>query len=56
MSSRSFFGAGGFGAPEVGGSRLMQALVVEDSAVYRKLVGDHLRSWGFGVTLAETGS
>ena len=34
----------------------MQALVVEDSAVYRKLVGDHLRSWGFGVTLAETGS
>jgi len=34
----------------------MQALVVEDSAVYRKLIGDHLRSWGFGVTLAETGS
>ena len=33
----------------------MQALVVEDSAVYRKLIGDHLRSWGFGVTLAETG-
>jgi diguanylate cyclase (GGDEF)-like protein len=34
----------------------MQALVVEDSAVFRKLIGDHLRSWGFGVTLAETGS
>jgi len=34
----------------------MQALVVDDSAVYRKLIGDHLRSWGFGVTLAETGS
>jgi two-component system, cell cycle response regulator len=34
----------------------MQALVVEDSAVYRKLIGDHLRSWGFGVTLAESGS
>ncbi len=34
----------------------MQALVVEDSAVYRKLIGDHLRSWGFGVTLAETGA
>ena len=30
----------------------MQALVVDDSAVYRKLIGDHLRSWGFGVTLA----
>jgi diguanylate cyclase (GGDEF)-like protein len=45
-----------FGAAAVGGSRLMQALVVEDSAVYRKLIGDHLRSWGFGVTLAKTGS
>src|ERR1022692_709677 len=56
MSGRSFFGAGELGAAEVGGSRVMQALVVEDSAVYRKLVGDHLRSWGFGVTLAESGS
>src|SRR5271157_3776721 len=56
MSGRSFFGAGEFGAAEVGGSRLMQALVVDDSAVYRKLIGDHLRSWGFGVTLAESGS
>jgi diguanylate cyclase (GGDEF)-like protein len=34
----------------------MQALVVDDSAVYRKLIGDHLRSWGFGVTLAVNGS
>ena len=34
----------------------MQTLVVEDSAVFRKLIGDHLHSWGFGVTLAETGS
>jgi len=51
MSGHSFFGAA-----EVGGSRLMQALVVDDSAVYRKLIGDHLRSWGFGVTLAESGS
>ncbi len=51
MSGRSLFGAA-----EVGGSRLMQALVVDDSAVYRKLIGDHLRSWGFGVTLAESGS
>jgi two-component system cell cycle response regulator len=34
----------------------MQALVVDDSAVYRKLIGDHLRSWGFGVTLAADGS
>jgi len=45
-----------FGAAEVGSARLMQALVVEDSAVYRKLIGDHLRSWGFGVTLAVSGS
>ena len=48
-------GGSWFGAAEVGGSRLMQALVVDDSAVYRKLIGDHLRSWGFGVTLAESG-
>jgi len=34
----------------------MQALVVEDSAVYRKLIGDHLRSWDFDVILAENGS
>ncbi len=34
----------------------MQALVVDDSAVYRKLIGDHLRGWGFSVTLAECGS
>ena len=34
----------------------MQILVVEDSAVYRKLIGDHLRSWGFAVTLAESGA
>src|ERR1700693_4924844 len=56
MSGRSFFGAAEFGAAEVGGLRLMQALVVDDSAVYRKLIGDHLRGWGFGVTLAETGA
>jgi two-component system cell cycle response regulator len=35
--------------------KTMQALVVDDSVVYRKLIGDHLRSWGFGVTLAKTG-
>ena len=34
----------------------MQVLVVDDSAVYRKLIGDCLRSWGFGVTLAKSGS
>jgi len=33
----------------------MQVLVVDDSAVYRKLIGDHLRSWDFGLMLAETG-
>ncbi len=43
-------------AAEVGGSMLMQVLVVDDSAVYRKLIGDCLRSWGFGVTLAKSGS
>ncbi len=45
-----------FSSAEVGGSRFMQALVVDDSAVYRKLIGDHLCGWGVGVTLAETGS
>jgi diguanylate cyclase (GGDEF)-like protein len=44
-----------FEAAEVEGSTPMQALVVDDSAVYRKLIGDNLRSWGFGVTLAESG-
>ena len=34
----------------------MQTLVVDDSAVYRKLIGDHLRSWDFFVTLAGTAS
>jgi two-component system, cell cycle response regulator len=34
----------------------MQILVVEDSAVYRKLIGDHLQAWGFGVTIAEDGA
>jgi len=34
----------------------MQVLVVEDSAVYRKLIGDHLQNWGFSVTVAESGS
>ncbi len=49
---------GGFqlGAAAVGGPRRMQALVVEDSAVYRKLIGDNLRSWDFEVTIAKTGS
>lgn len=51
MGGRSWFGTA-----EVGGSGLMQALVVDDSAVYRKLIGDYLRSWSFGVTLAENGS
>jgi two-component system, cell cycle response regulator len=56
MDGHSLFGPGEFGAPKVGGAGLMQALVVDDSAVFRKLIGDHLRSWGFGVILAETGS
>ena len=35
---------------------LTQVLVVEDSAVYRKLIGDQLQSWGFGVAVAKNGS
>lgn len=34
----------------------MQVLVVEDSAVYRKLISDHLQAWGFRVTVAEDGA
>ena len=45
-----------FATAEVGDATRMQALVVDDSAVYRKLIGDQLRSWGFEVTLAECGS
>ena len=33
----------------------MQVLLVEDSAVYRQLIGGHLKSWGFEVSVAETG-
>ncbi len=33
----------------------MQILLVDDSVVYRKLIGDHLRSWDFDFTVAETG-
>ncbi|MGB8012843.1 MAG: diguanylate cyclase [Terriglobales bacterium] len=44
------------GSAKVEGARLMQALVVDDSAVYRKLIGDHLRSWDFAVTLAKSGA
>ena len=34
----------------------MQVLVVEDSAVYRKLISDHLHAWDFRVTVAEDGA
>jgi len=34
----------------------MQVLVVDDSAVYRKLVSDHLQAWGFTVTVAVDGA
>jgi len=34
----------------------MQVLLVEDSAVYRQLIGGHLKSWDFEVTMAETGA
>ena len=38
------------------GSANMQALIVDDSAVFRKLISDHLQSWGFGVTAAVNGT
>jgi two-component system cell cycle response regulator len=34
----------------------MQVLLVEDSAVYRQLIGNHLESWGFKVVVATTGT
>ena len=34
----------------------MQVLVVDDSAIFRKLISDYLASWGFGVTVAENGA
>jgi two-component system, cell cycle response regulator len=34
----------------------MQVLVVEDSAVYRKLISDHLHAWDFSVIFAEDGA
>jgi two-component system, cell cycle response regulator len=55
MSGRSF-SEPSFSSAEVGGSKPMQALVVDDSAIYRKLIGDHLRAWEFDVTLAENGT
>jgi DNA-binding response OmpR family regulator len=34
----------------------MQVLLVEDSPVYRKLVGTHLENWGFKMVIAQDGS
>jgi two-component system cell cycle response regulator len=34
----------------------MQVLVVEDSAVYRKLISDYLQAWGFSVTVVKDGA
>jgi diguanylate cyclase (GGDEF)-like protein len=34
----------------------MQALVVEDSAIYRKLICDQLQDWGFTSIVAENGA
>ncbi len=34
----------------------MQVLIVEDSPVYRKLIGDYLKDWGFTVQIAENGA
>jgi two-component system, cell cycle response regulator len=56
LSSYSSSGKAPVGAASPVGAEATSALVVEDSAVYRKLIGDHLRNWGFGVTLATSGS
>ncbi len=32
-----------------------RVLVVDDSPIYRRLISDHLREWGFDVTLANDG-
>ncbi len=34
----------------------MQVLIVDDSPVYRKLIGDNLRRWGFSCMVAENGA
>ncbi len=34
----------------------MQALIIDDFAVFRKLISDHLQSWGFEFTVAENGA
>jgi two-component system cell cycle response regulator len=34
----------------------MRVLLVEDSAVYRKLIGGHFGNWGFEAVVAETGA
>jgi len=34
----------------------MRVLLIEDSAVYRQLIGGHLKSWGFEVIVAGTGA
>ncbi|MGC2248920.1 MAG: diguanylate cyclase [Terriglobales bacterium] len=39
-----------------GGREYMHVLLVEDSAVYRQLIGGHLKSWDFEVTMAQTGA
>jgi two-component system, cell cycle response regulator len=44
------------GAEEVVRQHATQVLVVEDSVIYRKLIGDHLRNWGFDFTVAKNGT
>jgi len=44
------------GATEQARPSLTQVLVVEDSVIYRKLIGDHLQNWGFNVSMAENGT
>jgi diguanylate cyclase (GGDEF)-like protein len=56
MSARSFSDFNGLDAAEATAPRLIQALVVDDSAADRQPIADHLRSWNFAVTEAQTGA
>src|SRR5215467_11177211 len=53
MSSRASLSVA---PPACYGNRTMQVLLVEDSPVYRKLIGDYLKDWGFTVQVAENGT
>jgi two-component system, cell cycle response regulator len=37
------------------GKNLMKILLAEDSAMYRRIIGDHLKEWGFEAVIARDG-